>query len=441
MLNDSGAPEDFRTNDPRLAGTVVDESPIALLEVAWDENPFDFIDPEVFVDVTHVLQPDGSYVIDEESLVTAHGGPLDDGHYTFVVRAEDVAGNANEFLSTVRFGLDRSGPATPPMFSLEPLFDTGELGDSVTILDHVAVMGFADPSMLVELKGRENYFSSPETEFDGQFFVYDIPLELGENQITIVAFDRAGNSVEWTGTITRKAGDCVGPDNSGYEACLVDYEFIDIRDTGHATTLVELEMTGGLSLTGAELGSFAFDFYGQTYSAVNVGMLGVLTFDDEIAYGPWRLEYATFGPAIAPFWDDVYEYDFEQSGTVFWELHGSPGSQQLIVQWDDLQHWGSEGEEISLQVVLDESDNSIQFNYRDLDSTFEIPEAGIEAYESLEVGIKGPDDQMAGGDILYLASRGLTQFVDTNVSTRIAATPPAAQPFLRRLPLPLWNSQ
>ncbi len=72
---------------------------------------------------------------------------------------------------------------------------------------------------------------------------------------------------------------------------------------------------------------------------------------------------------VAPFWDDLTTnpHDFTNA-TVnarsrYQIIGGTPGSRQIVVEWNNYTVFGAAGPSLTFQVVLDESDNSIKFNY------------------------------------------------------------------------------
>jgi len=114
--------------------------------------------------------------------------------------------------------------------------------------------------------------------------------------------------------------------------------------------------------------NFDFSFYGTKHSTIMICANGYLTFGNSgniyanqaipIPIGP--------GTLIAPFWDDLVPPD--TGGGVFYETRGEAGHRKLIVTWADCSHWvfANHTAGITFQAVLSESDNSIRFNYQDV---------------------------------------------------------------------------
>ena len=131
--------------------------------------------------------------------------------------------------------------------------------------------------------------------------------------------------------------------------------FEDISDTGE---LLELEDDDGEFV----LFGFTFTFYDVPQIEAGVSSNGYLTFGDTIddpnnAAIPDGREPNNL---IAGLWTDLNP---EEGGEIFVETRGSPGSQRFIAQWTDVPRSG-EGDANTFQVILFESDNSIEIRFR-----------------------------------------------------------------------------
>ncbi|MEP1090049.1 MAG: tandem-95 repeat protein [Rhizobiaceae bacterium] len=164
----------------------------------------------------------------------------------------------------------------------------------------------------------------------------------------------------------------------------VDYNagintFNDISGTGDSLNL------GDNGISGRSLG-FDFDFYADNFSSVFVSANGYLTFGSPGA-DPNNVSLdgsALSGrPVIAPFWDDLDT----SAGNVYVETLGSiEGQRQFVVQWEGVQNTSDGAGTGSFQVILDESNNSITFNYQDV--TFDgVGDQGAGA----TIGLQSPD--------------------------------------------------
>ncbi len=132
-------------------------------------------------------------------------------------------------------------------------------------------------------------------------------------------------------------------------------------------------------LPSANLRGFEFEYYGQTYSELFVSSNGLISFVSPNDSSQ-NTDFTDLPPeaVIAPFWDDLFVSVGDQDG-VFWDLLSANGDRQLIIQWHNVRLMG-EGttglDPLTFQVVLRESDNSIQFNYQNLENR--LPQRGLE---------------------------------------------------------------
>ncbi len=156
-----------------------------------------------------------------------------------------------------------------------------------------------------------------------------------------------------------------GPDAYGYtfidsdEADGPVYSWTDISTTG-----TDLGLTDDSEETIAL--PFSFYFYGGAYTEVTVGdgalLFGASTtinnrndcIPDDNSEGSDTL--------ILPFWDDMNTEEGPVGGGVFWEVLGSAPNRQLVVQYEQVPHYGG-ATLFSFQVVLEESANSILMQY------------------------------------------------------------------------------
>ncbi|MGI9367085.1 MAG: tandem-95 repeat protein [Rhizobiaceae bacterium] len=135
--------------------------------------------------------------------------------------------------------------------------------------------------------------------------------------------------------------------------------FIDISSTGDSLNL------GNDGISSRSIG-FEFDFYADEFSTVYISANGYLTFGSPgVSPDNASLDGSALSsrPAIAPFWDDLNT----ASGSVYVQTLGaSEGQRQFVVQWEGVQNQSGANGTGSFQVVLNESNGSIAFNYRDV---------------------------------------------------------------------------
>ena len=178
-----------------------------------------------------------------------------------------------------------------------------------------------------------------------------------------------------------------GPDSFGYFASQTSFQFDNIRLTG-AIVLPSVD-DATFQLTDAALGDFQFSFYGTTYKSLFVSSNGLITFDAANATFTNGDLTANTQATIAPLWDDV------MTGTsgVRWQVKGTGNQQQLIVQWDRARYFPNSITaltEITFQLVLSESDGSIQFNYLDLAGNDVAHNDGLSATVGIkDIGLQG----------------------------------------------------
>ena len=156
------------------------------------------------------------------------------------------------------------------------------------------------------------------------------------------------------------------PGSSDYS---LDYDnsasnFNDISGTGTALGLTDDGST--LQTIG-----FDFDFYGSTYSQLYVNDNGYLTFGGTVT--EYNIQDFSAGqtignlPAIAPMWAD-FNHGSVHTDDAYIQTIGAAGSRELIVQYNDVVFYDFDnaGATVTLQVVLFEGSNDIEFRYQDV---------------------------------------------------------------------------
>ncbi len=115
---------------------------------------------------------------------------------------------------------------------------------------------------------------------------------------------------------------------------------------------------------------FAFDYFGTSYTSVNVDTNGYVTFGTATG-STWTNGDIGAGnvlggnPAIAAFWDDLSP---NVSGDVHVRTTGSPGSQQFIIEWTDVPYFNAGSSDGgTVQLILDEATGQIEILYLDTD--------------------------------------------------------------------------
>lgn len=129
---------------------------------------------------------------------------------------------------------------------------------------------------------------------------------------------------------------------------------------------VDTGMYGDDKKTGPLPVGFNFTYFGNTYSDFYVGTNGYISFgngythyqNNDMPHNNVPRNY------IAPFWDDLMSYNASQP--VLYLTTGTAPNRQLIVQWTNYGYYGSSLPMGTIQVILYESSNDVQFQYRQL---------------------------------------------------------------------------
>lgn len=139
--------------------------------------------------------------------------------------------------------------------------------------------------------------------------------------------------------------------------------FIDITTTGTATGLGD---DGELGVTMP----FSFNFYGSTTNQITIGNNGgilVGTLAGSLGFSNGTLPAASLGAAILPLWDDFAP----TQGDVYYATIGTAPNRQFVVEWFDRVHYdgASNTDGATFEVIINEADSSIQFEYLDVTYT------------------------------------------------------------------------
>ncbi len=122
----------------------------------------------------------------------------DDGKHTVALQSTDVAGNVTT--DAINFALDTIPPAQPA-FTLAVADREG--GSPVATNDSkVTLVGQTDPDVTVTLVGTS---ATAQTTNTGAFQFPGVGLALGDNALTVMATDAAGNTSHYQATIHRDA--------------------------------------------------------------------------------------------------------------------------------------------------------------------------------------------------------------------------------------------
>ena len=158
-----------------------------------------------------------------------------------------------------------------------------------------------------------------------------------------------------------------GPDSFGYT--FIDslephgpvYSWTDISTTGTDTGLDD---DGEYTITLP----FTFMFYGAAYTEVTVGD-GALLFGTSTQINNRNDcipdDNSDGDDALAlPMWDDLNAEETSVGG-VYWEVLGTAPERQVVIQYEDVPHYGSSSH-YSFQAILLEADSQILFQYESI---------------------------------------------------------------------------
>ena len=250
----------------------------------------------------------------------------------------------------------------------------------------------------------------------------------GNYQVRIVGnqiFDEAGNSVAATiaGSFTVQIVDRIGPDGFGYVASPESFSFTDISSTG--TRILQNLDDASVELTDFALGDFQFNFYGSVYQSLFISTNGLISFESA-ATAALNTDLTTglSPPAIAVLWDDLSTYGL--NAAVYWKLEGSGNAMRLVIQWDRVEFLNGT-QEITFQVLLDMSDNSILMNYMDLNGGQSAHNNGVSATTGIRSATQSLNTQLVtsynGSSAVFVGNQRSVRYYDPRPATPVILLP------------------
>src|SRR5262249_54825410 len=160
----------------------------------------------------------------------------------------------------------------------------------------------------------------------------------------------------------------------GYTMSTPAFNFQDISSTG--TPLVNLgddEVRGPLPL------GFTFNFFGTSYTTLNLSSNGFLNFTGDFNSGCCSGQpLPTPGSPdriIAGWWDDLSP---PGGGSVTYQTLGAPGSRTFIAEFKNVPAFGGPGALSTFEFKLFEGSNNIEVHYQQALSQGNTHSAGIE---------------------------------------------------------------
>lgn len=144
--------------------------------------------------------------VDDELVASANSpvlltvsDPLAEGQHTVFATTEDLAGNLSGQTSSIVTVIDTTPPAAATL-DLSATSDTDTPGDQTTSAGRVTLVGSAGAKSQILLTGIG---LSALASQSGDFQLTGVPLEVGDNELTVETLDEAGNTTSAQVTITR----------------------------------------------------------------------------------------------------------------------------------------------------------------------------------------------------------------------------------------------
>ena len=141
-----------------------------------------------------------------------------------------------------------------------------------------------------------------------------------------------------------------------YTSSSIPSNYDDISGSG--TLQLDLGDDAGVSIPFG----FTFILYGEVVTAIGASSNGYMSTGTALTDFANDCIPTTDEPngLISPFWDD---YSLNDHGDIYSQIDGSPGSQCLTIQWDDLGGFNNTSASFNFQVKLYEGSNEIEFQY------------------------------------------------------------------------------
>jgi hypothetical protein len=176
-----------------------------------------------FDDITKLSSPTIRLFAERDAIVTFYDGtteighalstglaeitptPLADGVHQITAVVTDIAGNVSQVTPALTVTIDTVPPATPT-FHLDASLQDPVKGAAYTTASQATLDGQTEPGAVVTLAGTS---LTTTADSHGNFTFTGVPLAVGDNALMAVATDVAGNTSQFSLTITR--GQLVAP--------------------------------------------------------------------------------------------------------------------------------------------------------------------------------------------------------------------------------------
>ena len=357
LLNDTGSSNaDRTTSDPTIRGDITGTSGSITVEAAFDKGG-----TPAFQNVTDTFSG-GHFTLSAARLKSLNGGTLPDATYTTLVRVRDSSGMAIP-ATGIQFTLDTTAPNVT-QFDLVNTSDSGIVGDGQTDVARVTFTGATEPGITLKLQGTT---ATALTSNTGKFFLSNVDLQVGSNNLTLEASDAAGNVKQSSRTVTRLAAgqevdpilawntysldavrlDASTPPMATRALAMVNAAMLDVVNAidGTPGRFVSMTPKTGLSAEAA-VSAAAYQVLSYLYPA-QATPLGVdLAISlGRIADGTAKTDGVDFGKKIADSIIQLRQHDGYDKFVTFnsptgpgsWQRTAPAYAEPLLPQWGDVQ--------------------------------------------------------------------------------------------------------
>jgi VCBS repeat-containing protein len=206
---------------------------------------------------------------------------------------------------------------------------------------------------------------------------------------------------------------------ASYDFASTTYQEIDLQPGADGVTSILTNVDD--VYTEIDLGESSFNFYGNTYTSLFVNSNGLITFGSGTSSLDGDLQFNPTEASIAVFLDDLVTYR-NAADQVLYTVQGN----QLIIEWNDVQHYYSSPSGATFQAVLQLNTGSnpgeFTLNYVDLD----FGSADYDNGASATVGIRSAN----GERLLVALNDNANPYVGNGKAITFFAIQPAQSPII-----------
>lgn len=198
----------------------------------------------------------------------------------------------------------------------------------------------------------------------------------------------------------------------------IPFNFTDISGTGTPVSLSDDQLSPAIALP------FTFEFAGQMKNQLFISSNGFLSFSGDVngcCSGQAIPSAGLPNDHISIFWEDLDPVG--GGGGIFHETVGTAPNRSFIVQYNQVEHFPS-GTPVTMQVLLHEGSNNIEFQYQDAPSDGGVHTVGIENSDG-SAGL-----EIANGNVSYSTTGFLIEQVVTATGVNVTDALPAGTTFV-----------